>query len=251
MRLVRVMPFAVVLACAPARAQVPPPAPAPTAMVMPTIPPQIVTSGRGETKVAPDRALLDMGVQTRANTAAAAGAENARVQTAIIDAVRRLGIAPEQISTAGYNVYPEMRERPDNAAPRITGYVVNNTVRVEIRKLDQIGPVIDAVLAAGANMINSLSFYVSNETEPKRRALSDAVRDARAEAEALATAAGGTLGELLELSTSQGGFPRPMYDMAMARGGAVAQAAPTPIQPGEQSLVVMVSARWRFVPGAR
>jgi uncharacterized protein YggE len=245
-RLVLVVPFLFLVACAPARAQVPP-TPTPT-VVAPSATPQIVTTGRGQTKVTPDRALLDMGVMTRAATASAAGAENARIQTAIIEALRRLGIAQEQISTAGYNVYPEMRDRPENTAPRITGYVVNNTVRVELRRLDQIGQAIDAVLAAGANMINQLNFYVANEDEPKRLALAAAVQDARADAEALARAAGGSLGELLEISTVEAGYPRPVYaEMAMSR--AAGAAAPTPIQPGEQTLVVNVVARWRFVGG--
>ena len=96
-------------------------------------------------------------------------------------------------------------------------------------------------------MINSLSFYASSIDEPRRQAIALAVGSARADAEAMAQAAGGRLGALLELST-QGPTvpPRPMFDVA-ARG-KVAMAEQTPINPGQQNVNVFVTARWAFVP---
>jgi uncharacterized protein YggE len=229
-------------ACTPVTAQQPVPVP----LVGPGPAPSIVTSAIGEARVTPDRALLEIGVQTRGSTASAAAAENARRQRAIIDTLKALGIPSELISTTNYSVYPEMRQDPRNEQqPVITGYNVNNTVRVEVRRIDQVGPIIDAVIARGANVLNSLSFFASNTDEPRRRALAEAVTRARQDAEALARAAGGSLGPLLELSDfSQG--PRPMYTTGMLRA-QVADAAPTPISPGEQQLQVTVIARWQFV----
>jgi uncharacterized protein YggE len=192
-----------------------------------------------------------VGVQTRATTAAAAAAENARRQRAIIDTLKSLGIPSDLISTSNYSVYPEMRQDPrPNAEPTVIGYSVNNTVRVEIRRIDQVGPIIDAVIFRGANVVNSLSFYASNTDEPRRKAMAEAVVRARLDAEVLARAAGGTLGQLLDLSSA--GFnqgPRPMaFAGAMVRQSA---DAPTPISPGEQQLQVSVVGRWQFVSGSR
>jgi uncharacterized protein YggE len=245
-RLVVLLPL--LAACTPVTAQQPTPAPV---SVSAAPPPTIVTSAIGEAQVTPDRAVLEVGVQTRATTAAAAAAENARRQRAIIDTLKSLGIPSELISTMNYNVYPEMRQERGDQQATIVGYNVNNTVRVEIRRIDQVGPIIDAVIFRGANVINSLSFYASNTDEPRRKAMAEAVARARLDAEALARSAGGSLGQLLELSSAsfnQG--PRPLFAAASV-GRMAAEVAPTPISPGEQQLQVSVLARWQFLSSAR
>lgn len=209
--------------------------------------PSLVTSGQGEAKVTPDRVSVLVNVQTRAATAAAAAATNAVRTKAVLDALGRLGLPKDQLSTEGYSAYPEMAYERDGGTPRVTGYVVTNSVRAESKRVDQAGAIIDAALGAGANLINSLSFYASSIDEPRRQAIAQAVASAQADAEAMAQAAGGRLGSLQELST-QGPTvpPRPMFDVA-ARG-KMAMAEQTPINPGQQNVNVFVTARWTFVP---
>ena len=208
--------------------------------------PQIAVVGRGEIKVSPDRATIQISVQTRAATAAAAAAENAAKQQSVLSALRGLGLTNDQLSTINYNVYPEQRYQ-EGKDPVIVGYNVTNTILVEVRKLNQVGPVIDAALAHGANMIASLQFYSSAIETARRSAIAVAIDNARADAEAAARAAHGTLGTLLELSIVGSYAPPPPRPMAMMRMGATA-AADTPINPGEETLSVEVSTRWRFVP---
>lgn len=211
------------------------------------LPPSLVTSGQAEEKVTPDRVSVLVNVQTRAATAAAAAADNAKRTRAVLDALSALGLTKDQLSTEGYSAYPEMNyDRPGNT-PKVVGYVVTNSVRAESKRVDQAGPIIDAALGAGANMINGLSFYASSIEEARRKAIGGAVASARADAEAMAQAAGGSLGALIELST-QGPTvpPRPMFDIA-ARTKSV-MAEPTPINPGQQTVTVFVTARWAFVP---
>src|SRR5260221_6646094 len=199
-------------------------------------PPVVTTSGQGEVKVTPDRASVMIGVQTRGATATAVGADNASRTRAVLDAMTKIGLRKEALSTEGYSVYPEMRYDRDGGAPRVTGYVATNTVRVEARRLDQVGTIIDASLAAGANVINGLSFYMASLDEARRQAISAAVSNARADAEAMATAAGGTLGQLLEVST--GGAlvpPRAVFDLA-GRCAAFGAASPTPDPPARTAI---------------
>jgi uncharacterized protein YggE len=209
--------------------------------------PTLLTSGQGEAKVNPDRVSVLVNVQTRASTASAAASTNATRTKAVLDALGKLGLPKDQLSTEGYSAYPEMNYDRDGGAPRVTGYVVTNSVRAESKRVEQAGAIIDAALAAGANVINSLSFYASSIDEARRQAIALAVASARADADAMAQAAGGRLGSLVELST-QGPTvpPRPMFDMA-ARGKA-AIAEQTPINPGLQTVNVFVTARWTFVP---
>ncbi|HEX6049772.1 MAG TPA: SIMPL domain-containing protein [Gemmatimonadaceae bacterium] len=208
--------------------------------------PQISTSATGEARVQPDRATILFAVETRASTAARAGADNAQRQRAVLDTLRKSGLAEGQLSTTGYSVTPEMRH--DGKESRVIGYVARNMVQAEVRRIDQVGTLIDAALGAGANVVSSLRFHSSRADEARRLALADAVSKARADAEAIARAAGGSLGELIEISTS--GPVRPFYGEDMAVRATAADTT-TPIDPGEQTITVFVSARWRFVGASR
>lgn len=207
--------------------------------------PQIAVTGRGEVKVSPDRATIQISVQTRASTAAAAAAENANRTQAVLAALRALGLGSDQLSTINYNVHPEQRYEP-NKEPTVVGYTVTNTVLAEVRRLNQVGPVIDAALSRGANMITSLQFYASNTEAARRTAIAAAIEKARADAEAAARAARGTLGTLLEINIGVYSPPQPMM---MAMKQRMEAQADTPIQPGQDTLAVEVTTRWRFIPG--
>jgi hypothetical protein len=225
----------------------------PSAIVLaqePTRPviPQIVTSAQGEVRVAPDRATIAIGVQTRAPTAADAAAQNSRKQRAVIDAIRARGVPQEQIATTNFNVIPETRYDKEGQAPRITSYLVTNSVTVELKRIDLVGPVLDAALANGANQINSLSFGIVAADSARRAALSTAVARAKADAEAMARAAGGTLGPLIELIASDIYMPPPRPMMTVARMDA-AQGAGVPVEPGQEVVRAGVTTRWQFVAG--
>lgn len=208
--------------------------------------PQIVVTGHGEIKVSPDRASIQIAVQTRAATASEAAAQNATKQQAVLAALKSLGLTNDQLSTINYQVYPEQRYE-QGKDPVISGYNVTNTIVADIRRLDQVGKVIDAALSHGANLISSLQFYSSNTQGARRTAIGSAIEMARADADAAARAAGGSLGSLLEVNVLAVSPPRPQ-PMMMARVAGVAQAE-TPINPGDETLGVDVLTRWRFVAG--
>lgn len=211
--------------------------------------PSISVGSQGVVKVSPDRANIHISVQTRAPTAAAAATENAVKQKAVIQAIRALGIPAGDISTIGYNVFPEQRYEP-NREPVIVGYNVTNTVAVELKALTSVGTVIDAALSKGANMISSLQFYASNTESARREAIGAAIQKARADAEAAARAAGGTVGGLLEINIGAY-FTPPPRPLSVTLDAARSQAMDTPISPGEQTVTVSVSTRWSFIGSNR
>jgi hypothetical protein len=207
--------------------------------------PQINTTGTGETQITPDRARIDIAVETRGPTAAAAATENARIAQSVHTRIKVVGLTDQQLSTWGYNVTPEYDYSRNDSRPRIIGYVARNTVRADVRQIDQVGAVIDAAVAAGANNIGGLDFYSSDLNDSRRTALAAAVAAARADAEVMAIAAGGRLGPLLELSSSFNAPPPTPY---MGRGEVLmAQADNTPMSPGERTVSATVNARWRFI----
>lgn len=205
---------------------------------------EIATAATGEAQFVPDRAAVYIGVETRSATAAAAARDNAQRQRAVIDAVVAAGVPRDQISTENYSVAPNTRYDQATQRSSVVGYVVSNVVRVEVRRIEQVAAVLDAALAKGANQINSLDFFASSTDSARHDAIRLAVARARADAETLAHAAGGSLGPLVELSTADGG-PRPMYRLEVR--AMAASAGPTPIEPGQQRVQVNVNARWRFI----
>lgn len=211
----------------------------------PSTVPQVITAGRGEVDIKPDRVRMEFGVETRAASAASAAAENSRRQRAVLDTLLKLGIGQEQIQTANLQVTPEMVYPGQGLPPKISGYVARNSVRVEVLKLDLAGVLVDAALAKGATNVMGLRFYSSRAADARREALIKAVKAARLDAEAMAMAAGYQLGALIEISSggpSDGPVPMNMDMVGSTR--LAMSAEPTPVNPGELKVVETVSVRW-------
>jgi len=214
---------------------------APTTPVAPTI----FVSGRGEVQVAPDRARVQVGMETMAKTSQQAAQENNRKQAAILAAIRKLGIAESSIQTLNYSVNPVQRYDEKLRRVVIDGYQVSNIVQVETDKLELAGPIIDAGLNNGANRVAGLEFFVKDRAKAQDQALTEAVASARRQAEVAARAAGGTIVELMELTINDFERPEPrgMVMMTMKAEGA---DAPAPISAGMNTVTVSVSTRWKF-----
>ena len=198
-------------------------------------------SGHGEVRAAPDMATVNAGVTSSAPTAAAALAANSSRMNTVFAALKKLGVADKNIQTAGFNVSPQYTNGDNNNARRLTGYQVNNEVSVRLEDVAKVGPALDALVAAGANQMNGISFDIAAPAPLLEKARAGAIADARARAETYARAAGVTLGAIL--SISEGGAsepPRPMYKvMAMSM-------APTPVAAGQQSVTADVSVVWEI-----
>jgi len=213
--------------------------------------PEIMASGRGEVRLAPTYAALIVNVSTRAGTAVEAAAQNAQKVESVIKGLRGSGLSEKDITTAGYHLQQDYDYRPDRR-PEPTGFSANTSIRAEIRRLETLGRVTDAAIAAGATGISGVQYFAANTDEARRSAMAQAVREARTDADVLARAAGGTLGRWIALTSAGGNQPFPR-EMMMASGNvamARAAGAPTNIVPGELNVIAMVSGRWEFIPGA-
>lgn len=209
--------------------------------------PSLVVGASAEVRVTPDRAELSVAVESRARTAAQASAENARVQTAVLEAVRRQGVTGPQLQTRSMQVTPEYQYPREGGRPTVTGYVARNEVVVTLTDLAKVGAVIDAALGQGATSISGPRFMLSNPDSARREALDAAVRKAMADAQVMARAAGVRVGRVLEMSTHSGSevfeAARPAIMMR-----AAADAAPTPIESGNITIQASVQLRLAVFP---
>ena len=210
--------------------------------------PMLSVSGTGEARVAPDEATVRLGVVAQAPTARAAQEEVNRTANAVLEAIRKQGIKAEDIQTSGLSLsplYSQGRPGAEEQAPRITGYQANNTVTIRVEDLTKVGPVIDAGLGAGANNLEGVVFGLRNDEAARAAALTDAVRKARAKAEALAQALKVQLTGILEVT--EGGvsiYPPPIPKF----GRAVAELATTdtPVSAGQVGVEASVTIRYRI-----
>jgi len=216
----------------------------------PVGPPRIVTTATEEVEIAPDRAMLTFAVETRGRTAAAAGTENARIQAAVLDTLRRLGIASAQLKTQGVSINPEYEYPREGGRPTVVGYQAQNSIQVEVRQISLIGTVIDAGLSRGATNVGGLRFFASSTEAATRDAMRKAVTRARADADVIADAAGGRIGGILELIAHPGSSGPIVPEMAVsvAMRAMDKAAVPTPIESGMLRVTVTVEARFSFVP---
>lgn len=210
--------------------------------------PEIVTSGAGVVKLKPDRATITVAVVTRATSAAEAGRLNVHRIRLVIAALKRQGLPDSVIVSTGYTVSIERdplgRTPVPVDAPQT--YVARNAIRVSLLDLEMLGQLVDTALSAGASEIANISFASSQAGDARQRAIAAAVRSARVDAEAAATAAGGTLGALIEVSLLPeygvaGGRAAAYYEFSMA-------GAATPIMPSDVSVSVQARVRFAFTP---
>jgi uncharacterized protein YggE len=205
----------------------------------------ITVTGQGEAAGPPDRATINAGVQTLAATVIESSNENQAIIQRIMRSLRQEGIENKGIQTADYSIWPQQRQDPRGSGETtITGYRVNNTVRVTVKDIDRLGNVLAAVTNAGANAIHGISFSVEDTAALEARAREAAMADARTRAEALAELAGVELGRVLTISMSSGGsYPVPMLGARME----MAQAAAMPdISAGQLSVAVQVQVTYEI-----
>jgi len=204
-------------------------------------------NGTGQVFLSPDIAYIYIGVHSEEATAAAAVAANNVETQQVTAALKDAGVDPKDIRTTNFSIWPNQQYGPDGQ-PTSTRYVVDNSVFVTVRKLDQLGDLLDSAVAAGANSINSIQFDVSDKTDALKKAREEAVKDAKVQAQELADVAGMKLGDVQSISFYDSA-PTPYLDTYGKGGGggaAVAEAASVPIQPGQLSLTVTVSMSYEI-----
>jgi len=201
--------------------------------------PQLNVSAMGHADVAPDRAIVTAGVVQQGKTAREAMMANATLMTAVFDELDAAKIPKSNITTSQLSLQPQYDYR-DRKRPTIKGYEARNNVTVKSDDIEQVGPMLDALVRAGVNNINQVQFTVKDPKAALDKAREDAIREARAKAKSMAEAAGVKLGPLLSMNEHSGGFnPQPR----MMRGAAMEMSsdAITPISAGNQTLSVNVN----------
>jgi uncharacterized protein YggE len=206
--------------------------------------PTISTTGEGVARAAPDFAMVTIGVQTQSKTAQSALAENSKATSAVIDALKGVGVAAKDIQTSEFSVWPQNVEQPSrgSGAPQgVAGYIVANRVTATVRDVSRLGETLDKTVASGANAINGVEFGVDDASHLLDEARKTAFADAKRKAEIYAAEAGAKLGPLVSLEETGANAP-----VAGGMMKEMAAAPRPPIEAGEMKLSVQINAQFEI-----
>lgn len=216
-----------------------------------TIAPAVISvEGEGEVYAAPDTAFVTSGVTTDGKTAREALDANTAAMTRLVATLREAGIEPRDIQTSGFTVTPQYVYSSQTDAsgytppPTIVAYQVSNLVNVRVRKIGDLGTILDRMVTVGANTINGVSFSVDDTSALLEGARKAAFANARAKAQLYADAADVQLGRIVNIVETTALPPQPYQMRSMAAMDAA--ASPVPVEAGEVSYAIRVSVQWEL-----
>ncbi len=196
----------------------------------------ISVTGEGQVMVVPDMATISLGVTVNGDTAKAALDANSAALTTVLQQLTAAGIEAKDIQTSGLSLGPVYDYSSSGGAQKVLGYSASNIVTAHVRKIDDVGAVLDASVTDGANVLNGISFGLHDPVPATDEARKKAVADARRKAELYAAAAGMKLGGIISISEAGGmAMPMMMADASFAKAGNV------PVAGGELSVGASVS----------
>jgi uncharacterized protein YggE len=196
----------------------------------------VTVSGEATVSVAPDMAVIRVGVTTQGKTAREASEANSNQMTGVLAAIKDAGIAAKDVQTSRLSLQPQYD--PNKSTARLLGFQVTNQVTVKIRDTDKLPAILDRAIGAGANEMSGIEFVVSEQSKLLDEARAEAIADARRKAELYAKAAGAKVGSVIAIS-EEGSVPPPRVMQALRAGAA-------PVAPGEQTLRAVVTVSYEL-----
>ena len=201
----------------------------------------IWVTGEGKVTVAPDLAILSLGVEVQASVIADAQSQAIISMEAVVNELKSYGIDERDIQTRQFNIYPVRKWMEDKEV--LVGYRVSNMVTAKVRTVEDAGIIIDAVVRAGGDniRINSIAFTVDDPGVYYKEAREKAMADAELKAKQLAESGDVKLGKPTYVNESGGNAP--VVREYFAEAGPMPMPAPAPvtsISPGETEIRLTV-----------
>lgn len=216
---------------------------------------RMTVSAQGTVRVPPDKAIVGLAVETAGESLEVVQEENRTRVRRILERLGKLGIPERQIQTASMQVTPHYpppsprnrRESGIPEAPRIIGYTVTHALTVEVRKLEEVGRVVDGAFQAGANRFSQITWGVEDERPARLAALKAAANKAREKAEVLAQALGVKLVRVLAVNEGpRHVIPQPRRFRAGSMSLAMEESSDVPVSPGELTIVASVNLEFEI-----
>lgn len=203
---------------------------------------ELAVVGVGKVDIVPDTASVDLGIVVAdAKTIDEAQNQINKVNNAIVDNLKQLGIDKGDIKTSNYSITPNY-DYSRGGSGVITGYNGNTTVTVKVKDTTKLPRVIEAGTKGGANQVMGTNYTVDKPENYQEQARQKAIDNAKEQAQKLASQLGIRLGKvvnIVEATNNTGPIPMMYAEKSIGLGGG---AAPAPdLQPGTQTITSTVT----------
>ncbi len=230
----------------------------------------IAVTGSGKATAEPDTAEFTVGVEQTADTAQSAQDEANRVANALGEALKALGVLPEDMQTSNVSLWTEEvrteeygvygidpngvapsypAETPNpaaSAAPAVTiRYRASVNIRVKTKNIDGLGALLNAATEAGANQLYGIQFSIEDDSASYQEAVSAALLNARTKAEHIAAQTGKRLGDIEEVTEQSYSSPVMYKESPMMAGGVLEMAdASMNVEAGTLEITASVAVKY-------
>ncbi|HEY3770547.1 MAG TPA: SIMPL domain-containing protein [Candidatus Angelobacter sp.] len=189
----------------------------------------IYAGADGKFEAQPDTAMVRMDVAAQQDNSHDAYAHAATAAQRVRDVLKANGIDAKTAQVGLYQVQPVYDWK--NPKHKVIAYRVTTDITLKLRDFTKIGPITEQLADIEDTQNQSVNYTLEDIELAKSKASEDAVKKARNQANAVATASGRTLGDLLYASVDVNQqFPVPVAIpmRTMSRMvGATATPAPT------------------------
>ncbi|QRN85960.1 SIMPL domain-containing protein [Clostridia bacterium] len=209
-------------------------------------PATISVSANSFMDVLPDQAEIYVSIASRGETEQVQK-DNAALSDKVIEAIVDAGVDKTDIETVSIDFRPNYVYNKETYKSEIDGYEAIHRLKITIMDLELVGQVIDDAVVAGAEMIDNVSFTISDDKkeEYKNALIEEAVASTRTKADAAAAASGESIDGIQTLNVSDdNGTPYYRADYMMEAD--VASDESYEILPGEVRVNVSVQASYRL-----
>lgn len=200
-------------------------------------------TGRGTVNVTPDTAVISVGTSMLENTPSEAYAAASKAMNKMAAALKAMGVDEKDIKTTQLNLNAEYNWTQERGQ-QLKGYRAFSTLTVSTQKLDQVGALVDAAIAAGANQLNSINFTVKDPQKLLEQAMDAAVDNAMEKANRVAARMNTTVVSVLKVMVMDGSGTVVYSEAARAGKGGAADAMP--IFSGSSDYTATVSATFEI-----
>jgi uncharacterized protein len=209
----------------------------------------------GQSRAAPDIAIVSVGVTANAKTASEAMASQAASMNAMFETLSAAGVEARDMQTSGLTLYPEydyVTINEDNGVQRqenrLRGYAASNQLTLRARDLNGVGALLDRLVSVGGNTINGISYGLDDPSPAEDAARRAAMEAALKRAELYAAASGHRVGRIVTISEQQTYFETVTVTGArLQSGGAEPPPPPTPTAAGQVGYTANVTVKFELV----
>lgn len=178
--------------------------------------PQIVVSGEGKIKVAPDQAIINVGVENTGNDATEVKKKNDAAMDAIIKYLKSIKLPATDYQTKQVSLFKNY-----DYEKKKHYYQASQTISIMLKDLSKYDAIMIGLVDAGANSIQGVEFRTSKMTQYESEARIKAVQNAKTKALDYAGALNQKVGKtLLVTDNSSTYYPRPMFAEMKVGGDA-------------------------------